>query len=364
MKIGLLQTPGLSVATVTAPLLAKTRQFQWIFQSLKKASRQEDSTGKFCDVLVLPEMWNTPYNIACFRHFAEVIPPVNSMPFKNQSVEYTTKVSEILSTSGVSDSDVLAQLKDILQTVSHDTQIAHSSNNETNDSTLLESCISTAVLAVIARVFRVLVIGGTISEMDALGNVYNCATVFNSNGTLVAKYRKTHLFDIDIPNKIKFVESETLSPGGNITTFSTEWGIIGLGICYDMRFPELAMCMRRKGAVILIYPGSFNTTTGPAHWQLLLRARAVDNQCFVVGCAPGISPQNEICVSNGDLKEYPAYGHTTIVNPWGTVLLDAGESIGYFSCDVDLDEVERTRLQIPISKQKRTDLYEVLDIME
>ncbi|KAF9451233.1 putative nitrilase [Macrolepiota fuliginosa MF-IS2] len=130
-------------------------------------------------------------------------------------------------------------------------------------------------------------IGGSIPERDTDdGKIYNTCTVYNPNGELVATHRKVHLFDIDIPGKITFKESETLTGGNTTNFFDTEFARIGLGICYDVRFPELAMISARQGCQVLIYPGAFNLTTGPLHWELLQRSRAVDNQVFMGMCSP------------------------------------------------------------------------------
>jgi len=160
-----------------------------------------------------------------------------------------------------------------------------------------------------------------------------------------------HLFDVDMPGKITFRESETLTAGSEFGCFSTPWGHIGLGICYDLRFPELASVLRHeRKCEILVYPGAFNTTTGPIHWELLLRARAVDQQCFVIGAAPAAGPNGK--------SDYPVYGHSRILNPMGEVVAQAGssdESILYYN--LDIKEIKETRRAIPTSDQKRTDLY-------
>lgn len=127
--------------------------------------------------------------------------------------------------------------------------------------------------------------------------IYNSSIVINPNGELLCKYRKTHLFDIDIPNKITFQESKSLTPGNDIVVFDTNYCKIGLGICYDLRFPKLSNIMRDKGAKILIFPGSFNLTTGPLHWELLLRSRANDNQLYVIGCSPARDMSDGVYIS-------------------------------------------------------------------
>jgi omega-amidase len=156
-----------------------------------------------------------------------------------------------------------------------------------------------------------------------------------------------HLFDIDIPGRITFRESDTLSAGESLSLFDTPWGRVGLGICYDVRFPQLAMLLRAAGASILIYPGAFNTTTGPAHWELLLRARAIDTQCFVAAVSPARNPSST----------YQAWGHSTIVNPWAEVIATTDETPSTVTAELDMARVVAVRAQIPVSMQTRGDLY-------
>ncbi|CAM9416275.1 unnamed protein product, partial [Hapterophycus canaliculatus] len=156
-----------------------------------------------------------------------------------------------------------------------------------------------------------------------------------------------HLFDIDVPGGITFKESDTLSPGNAITTVETPFGMIGVGICYDMRFPELSMAMRAAGSVLLCFPGAFNMTTGPAHWELLQRARALDNQCYVVTASPARNPDSK----------YQAWGHSSVVDPWGTVVATTEHEGALVVAEVDIGRVEEVRKGIPVSLQKRPDLY-------
>mmetsp|Transcript_12252 Transcript_12252/g.10555 ORF Transcript_12252/g.10555 Transcript_12252/m.10555 type:complete len:133 (+) Transcript_12252:159-557(+) len=127
-----------------------------------------------------------------------------------------------------------------------------------------------------AKKNNIYLVGGTIPEKEG-DFIYNTSLVFDRTGQVIGKHRKVHLFDIDIPGKITFKESEYLKPGNQITIVDTEYGKIGIAICYDMRFPELALLMSKKGAKMLVYSGCFNQTTGPLHWELILRSRALDN---------------------------------------------------------------------------------------
>lgn len=137
---------------------------------------------------------------------------------------------------------------------------------------------SLAMLLEVARDCGVLLVGGSIPEASG-GKFYNTCVVVRPDGRVAALHRKVHLFDIHVPGGISFRESDTLSAGDSLTLVDTSWGFsLGLGICYDIRFPEMAMVLRARGAKLLLFPGAFNLTTGPAHWELLQRARAVDNQ--------------------------------------------------------------------------------------
>ncbi|KAK2710781.1 hypothetical protein QYM36_012084, partial [Artemia franciscana] len=210
-----------------------------------------------------------------------------------------------------------------------------------------ESCRS---LAKMAQENKIYLIGGSIPEADG-DNLYNTCTIWGPNGDLIGKHRKVHLFDIDVPGKIRFQESETLSPGSSYTTIDTPFCKIGVAICYDLRFAEMAKVYAQKGCKVLVYPGAFNMTTGPPHWELLLRARAVDNQVYVVGASPARCPT----------AHYVAWGHSAIVNPWGTIIAETDEKEGIAQADIDLNFLEDVRNQIPISKQKRLDMYETVE---
>ncbi|XP_044298672.1 omega-amidase NIT2 [Varanus komodoensis] len=207
---------------------------------------------------------------------------------------------------------------------------------------------STQKLSEIAKECGIYLIGGSVPEDDS-GKFYNTCTVFGPDGAMLAKYRKIHLFDIDLPGKIRFQESETLSPGDMICMFDTPYCKIGLGICYDMRFAELAQIYAQKGCQLLVYPGAFNLTTGPAHWELLQRGRAVDNQVYVVTASP----------ARDEKASYVAWGHSSAVNPWGEVIAKAGTEETVIYADIDLKKLTEIRQQIPILSQKRSDLYAV-----
>ncbi len=197
--------------------------------------------------------------------------------------------------------------------------------------------MSYQALSAMARENALTLVGGSIAELED-GRVYNTSFVFNPKGEEIARHRKVHLFDIDIPNGQYFKESDTLSAGKELTLFETDFGRIGLGICFDVRFSDFAQKMVEAGARVLIYPAAFNPTTGPKHWELLFRSRANDNQVYTVGVS-SIPSQKE---------GYQAYGHSLVVNPWGEVILEMGtdEGVGYATLDSDL--IDEVRGAIPL----------------
>ncbi|XP_076481183.1 omega-amidase NIT2-like [Bombus vancouverensis nearcticus] len=140
-----------------------------------------------------------------------------------------------------------------------------------------------------AKENNIYVVGGTMPEIEG-DKLYNTCTIWGPDGTLIARHQKVHLFDIDIPNKITFRESDSLSPGNSLTTFDVKGCKKGIGICYDIRFEEMARIYRNKGCQMLIYPAAFNMTTGPLHWSLLQRFRANDNQLYVACISPARVP--------------------------------------------------------------------------
>ena len=194
------------------------------------------------------------------------------------------------------------------------------------------------------------VLAGSIPELED-SKIYNTSYLFNQNGKIIAKHRKVHLFDIDVKDKIYFKESDTLTPGNKFTVADTRFGKIGIGICYDIRFPQLAQINASKGANILFYPGAFNMTTGPAHWEILFKSRALDNQVFCIGVAPALNKDSN----------YHSYGHSIVVNPWGEAICQLDDKEKLKIVDIDLNDVKKVRDEIPILKNKRDDLYELIE---
>lgn len=208
-------------------------------------------------------------------------------------------------------------------------------------------------LSAMASETRTYLVGGSVPEVETdessgKKSYYNTSLVFGPDGQLLATHRKTHLFDIDIPGKITFRESDVLSPGNKVTIVDLpEYGKLSVGICYDVRFPELATIAARQGCFALVYPGAFNLTTGPMHWKLLAQARAVDNQMYVAMCSPARDMEGP----------YQAYGHSMILDPLAQVVAETDENESIVEWELDGKRIEEVRRNIPLTTQRRFDVY-------
>lgn len=193
----------------------------------------------------------------------------------------------------------------------------------------------------LAAEFNVCLFSGSVPEAEG-DKVYNTCYVFDAEGKEIAKHRKIHLFDVDIKGKVSFTESYFIAPGSEITVADTKFGKIGLAICFDIRFGGLFAEMALRGAKIMILPAAFSMITGPAHWELLVRARAMDNQVYFVGAQVARDPN---C-------KFHAWGHSTIADPLGKVIAAADENETIIYADLDMGYLEEVRegLPIPISR--------------
>ncbi|KAJ4357601.1 Omega-amidase nit3 [Didymosphaeria variabile] len=265
-------------------------------------SKVLEATKRGAKIVVLPECFNSPYGTKYFPQYAETLLP--SPPTEAQSPTFHA-------------------------------------------------------LSKLAKEANVYIVGGSIPELveeeGAKGGDgkdgkkwYNTNLTFAPSGELLATHRKVHLFDIDIPGKIKFKESDVLSPGNKITLVEIpEYGKIAIAICYDIRFPELATIAARKGAFLLLYPGAFNMTTGALHWELQARARAMDNQVFVGLCSPSRDME----------ADYNAWGHSMIVDPNAEILEELDEKEGIVVQELKAGRIEEVRKGIPLYTQRRFDVY-------
>lgn len=165
----------------------------------------------------------------------------------------------------------------------------------------------------------------------------NRGFLIDDSGAIRARYAKIHLFDVDLPGGERYRESATYRPGDAAVVAPSPWGTIGLSICYDVRFPALYAALAQAGAALIVVPAAFTRPTGAAHWHTLLRARAIETGAFVVAAA-----------QTGEHEDGRAtFGHSLVIDPWGTVLLDMGEAPGTATCTIDLAQVAETRSRIP-----------------
>ncbi|XP_055993806.1 LOW QUALITY PROTEIN: deaminated glutathione amidase [Sorex fumeus] len=181
--------------------------------------------------------------------------------------------------------------------------------------------------------------------------IFNCHVLLDSQGSVVATYRKTHLCDVEVPGQGPMRESSSTVAGPRLEPpISTPAGKLGLAVCYDMRFPELSLALAQAGAEILTYPSAFGSVTGPAHWEVLLRARAIETQCYVVAAAQ--------CGRHREKRS--SHGHSMVVDPWGTVVASCSEGPGLCLARIDLGYVHQLRQHLPVFQHRRPDLYRSL----
>jgi deaminated glutathione amidase len=206
---------------------------------------------------------------------------------------------------------------------------------------------TTEFLGGLARELGVYVLGGSILEGEpGAGRLFNTSTFFDPSGELVAVYRKIHLFDVKAPDR-EYLESRTIAPGREIVTAKAGAATLGLSVCYDLRFPELYRLLALEGAEVLTVPAAFTLQTGKDHWELLLRARAVENQAYVL--APAQWGQK----ADGRLT----YGRSMIVDPWGTVLAGCSDRDGHALATLDFDYLDRFRNEFPALANRKPEVY-------
>lgn len=197
-----------------------------------------------------------------------------------------------------------------------------------------------------AKELGVYIIGGSMPEEEE-GKIYNTSFIFDRRGALIGKHRKAHMFDIDVPGGITFFESDFITPGDKSTVVETEFGKIGVAVCFDIRFAELFRKMSLEGADLVVLPGVFNLTTGPAHWEITTRMRAIDNQIYFAGVQAARDPE----------LDFKAWGHSIAADPWGEILASADENPQILYAEVDTDRVKEVRRQLPIMSGLRPELY-------
>jgi predicted amidohydrolase len=190
-----------------------------------------------------------------------------------------------------------------------------------------------------------LLLGSYNEKSDEPRRCFNTSVLFSPEGRIAATYRKMHLFDVDVPGGVRFAESATCKPGDEVVVADTPLGKIGLSICYDLRFGELYRRMVEQGAQILMVPSAFTLATGKDHWEPLLRARAIETQCWVLAAAQH--------GEHDDAGLKASYGHALIADPWGLVVATASDGPGIALAEIDLERAERIRRAIPVQTHRR-----------
>ena len=204
------------------------------------------------------------------------------------------------------------------------------------------------LLSSLAKRHKVWIHGGSMIErIPDASQVYNTTCVFDRTGREIARYRKIHMFDITAPDGTPYNESDTVRPGGDIVSYDLEGMKVGCTICYDMRFGELYITLAKQGCDIIMVPSSFTLQTGKDHWELMLRARAVETQCWIV--APG--QYGPFVDGKGGTRL--SYGHSLIADPWGHVVAKASDGVGFVTANVDRAQIKRVRELIPMNDHRR-----------
>lgn len=253
-------------------------------ENIKKAkSMIRESAENGAKLVVLPEIFNSPYDNKCFIKYAEEFPGETSVEMSK-----------------------------------------------------------------IAKECNIVLVAGSIPEKSG-NEIYNTSYIYNESGERIGRHRKMHLFDINIKGGQYFKESDVLTPGSDFTVVETSLGKVGVGICYDVRFPEYFRELVLLGAEIIVLPAAFNMTTGPAHWEISLRMRALDNQVYMAASSPARDVE----------ASYVSYANSMIVDPWGKVIENAGIDENIIYADIDGSKTEDIREQLPLLKHRRTDLYEL-----
>ncbi|MEA4920079.1 MAG: carbon-nitrogen hydrolase family protein [Clostridiaceae bacterium] len=192
---------------------------------------------------------------------------------------------------------------------------------------------------------------GSIAEVNPEGDrKYNTTVMLNPKGEIVAKYRKLHTFDINLPDGTEARESSRIKPGNEMVTVETEMGHLGFTICYDIRFPELYRYLALQGAQIIFTPANFATPTGKDHWETILKTRAIENGCYIVAAA-------QIGKKRG---KNDSFGGSLVVDPWGTIIAKSKEAACVTMAEIDLNYLDKIRADLPSLKNRRSDVYDTI----
>jgi deaminated glutathione amidase len=185
--------------------------------------------------------------------------------------------------------------------------------------------------------------GSILEEISNSERAYNTSLLFAPSGKQIARYRKIHLFDVDLPNGVSLRESQTRAHGESPEVVKTELGAMGLTVCYDVRFPELYRRLAEQGAELIFVPSAFTAYTGAAHWETLLRARAIENQAYI------IAPDQFGKTANS----FETHGHSMIIDPWGRIIAELPDGPGVITATIDFDYLAKIRAELPALNHRR-----------
>jgi deaminated glutathione amidase len=203
---------------------------------------------------------------------------------------------------------------------------------------------SSNALSNLARELGIHLLAGSIlEEISNSERAYNTSLLFDPAGKPIACYRKIHLFDVDLPNGVSLRESQTRAHGQSVVVVKTELGTMGLSVCYDVRFPELYRKLAEQGSDMIFVPSAFTAYTGEAHWATLLRARAIENQAYVI--APDQFGKSA--------NSFETHGHSMIIDPWGRIVAELPEGPGVITATIDLDYLAKVRAELPALSHRR-----------
>ena len=200
-----------------------------------------------------------------------------------------------------------------------------------------------ALLAKLSEELKVWILAGSVSVKTSETKLANRQLLFSPQGEIVASYDKIHMFDVDLPNGEKYRESDLFAGGGKLALVDMDGIKLGMTICYDVRFSYLYRALAKQGAQIISIPAAFTVPTGEAHWEVLLRARAIETGSFII--APAQTGEHD-----GGRK---TWGHSMIIDPWGKVLSDGGKDIGIIYANIDMADVTKARNAIPALKHDK-----------
>jgi deaminated glutathione amidase len=203
---------------------------------------------------------------------------------------------------------------------------------------------SSKALSELARELGIYLLAGSIlEEISNSERAYNTSLLFAPSGKQIARYRKIHLFDVDLPNGVSLRESQTRAHGESPEVVKTELGAMGLTVCYDVRFPELYRRLAEQGAELIFVPSAFTAYTGAAHWETLLRARAIENQAYI------IAPDQFGKTANS----FETHGHSMIIDPWGRIIAELPDGPGVITATIDFDYLAKIRAELPALNHRR-----------